>query len=638
MSCYESFNVIGFQNGNCGHNGTHYKPCSHIDAQCGLLNCQFGADKPLINADAFFKATTNIRGATNECKIITSNPMVFVRDGSHCMLNSESSGLCFNRKCTPLETIIQPTTNNCYNPKTKALCSNNGICTNNFKCICNSRWSGDLCDQFLTGNDMELNSLSYTPSIETSGFNNESYKSAAFFSIVGGVGSLLLVIFMLMFLFCRRRRSINKSSSKFQTLDTVDGFTTNTNPPRVFTSSHNSHQNSALSLNQSTSSTSQNLSITQVNHAIKQLKVKPSKSILKKKNTDASAASSPTTEQPLTVIDAASSVQTALVPAADTSMNDSSMKFERQVNINTILNSAIGTGHRSSRRSLNNDRRSRFDESYSSSSSIDSHNDSHNSDDSISSNLSNQKLPEVPKGNKLPDLSFLTSSGSSAASTRRNSSESSISLQLLEQKQAPDEQKSDFLKVQDYLNELDILSQQTTFRAENETTSKRPLSAQTLINNDEQQTKTTPQRPQSLLTPIKQQNRLSQILTPTLSQQQTPTNPGKQMLLHLQILKQQQNNPTDDLLNLYTNSSETSSGYMSNSTQNLNGINNKKSNQQQQQPDASSHNTSTCSSSLTPPMPACLLNNTNNNNTNHRFSYMAASAGSNNTLSVLDPS
>lgn len=294
------------------------------------------------------------------------------------------------------------------------------------------------------------------------------------------------------------------------------------------------------------------------------------------------------------------------------------MKFERQVNINTLINSAIGTGHRCSRRSLNhNDRRSKFNESFSSSSSVDSNNDSNNSENSISSNLSNSKVSACqnePRTNKLPDLSFLTSSGSSAASSRRNSSESSISLQLLEQKQPPkvpdDEQKADFLKVQDYLNELDILSQQNTFRIETET--KEPEI-------------TTPQRPQSLLTPLTKkpntydQNRLSQILTNTPS----PTNAGTQMLLHLQILKQQQN--TDDLLNLYTNSSETSSGYMSNSTQNLNnqevGNNSQRARQpmaKQQQPD-SSHNSSTCSSSLTPPMPACLLDG--EKHASSRFTY-----------------
>lgn len=201
ISCYESFNVIGFENGNCGHNGSHYTPCSHRDAQCGLLNCQFGADKPLVKADAFFKATTNIRGSTNECKIITSSPMVYVSDGSRCNVNSATSGVCVQQKCVSVDEIIKRDSNPCYNRETKALCSNNGVCSNSFECKCDLEWSGVHCDQFVTGATKVPAEM--RGNIETMGFERESYKSAAFFSIVGGAGALLLVMFLLMFLFCR---------------------------------------------------------------------------------------------------------------------------------------------------------------------------------------------------------------------------------------------------------------------------------------------------------------------------------------------------------------------------------------------------------------------------------------------------
>lgn len=373
------------------------------------------------------------------------------------------------------------------------------------------------------------------------------------------------------------------------------------------------------------------------------------------------------------------------------SMNDSAVKFERQVNINTILNSAIGTGHRHSRRSMaaynghipgSNARNNDLNESFESTSSIEESNNSNNSEDSedhsISSHLSNTKTDQIKnyqtaemlikKNNqKLVDLSFLSSSNSSSI----NSNSSSISLQLLEPpatitqnipintnnntKEYEDKQKTDYLKVQDYLNELNILSQQNTFRAES-SEQTLPQTKQILDTTPSSGTRceirhnkttlapplTTPQRPQSLLTPIKKSNignnlisdpsqRLSQILANN-NQPNSPVNAGQQMLLHLQILKNQQvcgssGSTSDDLVNLYTNTSETSSGYLSNSTQNLNLDLSRLIKSKQDRDSGSVY-----SSSVTPPMPAAgMLDNGNNEK---RFSYNVAATASNNTLNI----
>ena len=419
----------------------------------------------------------------------------------------------------------------------------------------------------------------------------------------------------------------------------------------VSSSSSNGHlakSNSNELVHSFTSNSQNNISLTKVSHAIKQLKTKPSKSILKKKPSVSLCSSPPAPCSP-TRLHKIKKQRRHIDEPDSLSVNDSAVKFERQVNINTILNSAIGSGHRSSRRSMTYDLSKRKAcEVYSSSSSL----SSRSSSESISSSLSNTKkkpveqekpnVIEVGKPKNCADLSFLTSSGSSTLSSRRSSTTSSISLQLLEAKSLGtencEEQKTDFLKVQDYLNELNMLSQQNGFESK-----ELPSPSQSLMpppGRFKELDGETPQRPSSLLTPIKnglyatplsklpvnadtQKKRLSQILTTPMQQ----PNASQQLLLHLQILKQPQH---DEALNLHTNTSETSSGYLSNSTTNINnhgrfnmaGGNTRRN-------EGSDYNSSTCSSSLTPP----ILNVAGS--TDKRFSYMIAT-GSTNTLNI-DP-
>ncbi len=654
--------------------------CERVDAQCGLLNCQLGSDKPSINSESFFKATTSTRGVTNECKVITSEPSVYVNDGTRCEAEGHEAGVCVSQKCVPVERILSVATNKCSAADQTTLCSNNGVCDNLQKCRCLPGWTGKYCETFSQGEgammatknrvlqrDETLNMVSNlngqfqlkTPQVGT----------VTLLSIVGGVTSLLLIIFLVLFLICQRRGRRQRSSlgkkpiskSHFNPVDTTDSVSSTL--PRLATSMATS---SSSSLNQSQSS-AQNISLTKVNHAIKQLKAKPSKSILKKNctvNDEPTMALNNSSRPAVKQIKRTAYSRSAHETELDSSINDSAIKFERQVHKNTLLNSAIGVGHRISRRSMtaHGDGRRDLNESFDSNSSAESENQQINSSEiSISSDLSNtnmiEKAPELVNKKKVPDLSFLTSSsGSSAVSSRRNSSSSSISLQLLEPRvvvdhksvniNSCDEQKTDFLKVQDYLNELNMLSQQNTFRIESEmsrqgSTASKPTTSTFKSKENSAASSVTPLRPESLLTPIKkpdtavnrgfpEPNRLSQILT--TSPIPTGYNAGQQMLLHLQILRQQ--NP-DDLVNVYTSTSETSSGYLSNSTQNLNLESGKtvpfKGSQQQE----SSYNSSTCSSSLTPPMPACLIE-TNKNLicSEKRFSYMAATTGSSNTLNI----
>ena len=369
-----------------------------------------------------------------------------------------------------------------------------------------------------------------------------------------------------------------------------------------------SQQNVNSFMNQSMNQADCSISLTKVNHAIQQLNNQPAKSILKKVSDSLLVTQMPTTQS------AAHHRFTdhhnvSNVTEDSNNPIDSSLKFERQVNRNTILNSAIGTGHRSSRRSLvydNNKNRASICSvtSQSSSSSASISLSSSSSEESISSHLSKQPNTHQEESNANKKCSNLS------LDSNASSSISSVVLQepnKSNQSQPQSVKTTDFLKVQDYLNELNILSQQNTFadkqtesnrssKNENQdgitvkemsecTASVKPIS---LILNSYQNklagparledkliSSDLPLRPNSLLTTVyvgghsnaKSNEPLSEtILSPSsaLCQQQLPAT----QMLHLQISKQPISS-YDDNSNLFTNSSETSSGYMSNSTTNL---------------------------------------------------------------------
>ncbi len=342
------------------------------------------------------------------------------------------------------------------------------------------------------------------------------------------------------------------------------------------------------------------ISLTKVNHAIQQLNTQPAKSILKKVS-DSLIGPSELSVVPAHNVSNRYTDQNVSNLTEDSNPIDSSLKFERQVNRNTILNSAIGNGHRSSRRSLvyDNKKRASICSVSSNSSSSSSISLSSSSSESISSSLS--------KSNKQPKKQDTTNDKTKQCSNLSldSNASSSISSVILQEPTKPTQNqisKTDFLKVQDYLNELNILSKQNAFADKPESnrcskidipegiqvkemlpdTSMKQISL--ILSNYQNKLagpakleeklvseQTTP-RPNSLLTTVyvagcnKNADDICQTtVSPSSAIIQLPTT----QMLHLQISKQPISN-YDENSNLFTNSSETSSGYMSNSTTNLN--------------------------------------------------------------------
>ena len=282
-SCYKNFNTIGFQNGNCAaSNGSpvKYDACSIDDSICGLLNCQLGSEKPIIEAGGFFKSTTTILDKQVECKVVTNttaknNDLKYVNDGTVC----NKDKICVNRKCVNVPHPKCP-----ISKVNKKLCSGNGMCSSELKCICSEKWTGTACDFYLNNfNDTVVRKL-------------DSTKSAADIEAAKLVGiiAVFIAIFMVVFgivLNCNRRRRIRAKSTT--SIDKIDRLHTNVslNEENEFEElslkfgslkKSKSKPTGESAINVSMQSFGDSISLTKLNKAIKQLNTQPNKSILKK--------------------------------------------------------------------------------------------------------------------------------------------------------------------------------------------------------------------------------------------------------------------------------------------------------------------------------------------------------------------
>ena len=223
--CYRKFNTIGFENGNCGiisSNSTKtYVKCEVEDAQCGLLNCQYGIEKPLIKVFTYAKSTTSLRDDIQyECKVVP-NPPVYVNDGSRCDFGAES-GVCVSKKCRKLNDVINPNRrlNKCISDRNAMeppfkLCSDNGICDNEQVCNCYENWTGKYCESYLDYlGDMHMLNVNYNKAV-----NGGSHKSLPMLTIIGAVSLFFMLVLLFGFIFCRYATVFNfkddLSSQKF---------------------------------------------------------------------------------------------------------------------------------------------------------------------------------------------------------------------------------------------------------------------------------------------------------------------------------------------------------------------------------------------------------------------------------------
>ncbi|KAF3853750.1 hypothetical protein F7725_014438 [Dissostichus mawsoni] len=139
--CFERVNSAGDPYGNCGKDSKgSFSKCEARDAKCGKIQCQGGANRPVIG--------------TNAVSIETNIPMqeggrILCR-GTHVYLGDDMPDpglMCLNRQCQNVSVFGG---HDC-----SAKCSGQGVCNNNKNCHCEAHWAPPFCDKAGFGGSLD---------------------------------------------------------------------------------------------------------------------------------------------------------------------------------------------------------------------------------------------------------------------------------------------------------------------------------------------------------------------------------------------------------------------------------------------------------------------------------------------------
>ncbi|NP_001035103.1 disintegrin and metalloproteinase domain-containing protein 12 precursor [Xenopus tropicalis] len=150
--CFERVNSAGDPYGNCGKDSTgSFTKCENRDAKCGKIQCQGGANRPVIGTNAV-SIETNIPLQEGR-RILCRGTHVYLGDdlpdpglvlaGTKC----EEGKICLNRKCQNISI---------FGVHDCALkCHGHGVCNNKKNCHCEAEWAPPFCDKHGFGGSVD---------------------------------------------------------------------------------------------------------------------------------------------------------------------------------------------------------------------------------------------------------------------------------------------------------------------------------------------------------------------------------------------------------------------------------------------------------------------------------------------------
>ncbi|XP_037836939.1 disintegrin and metalloproteinase domain-containing protein 12-like isoform X2 [Kryptolebias marmoratus] len=142
--CFERVNLAGDPYGNCGKDSKgSFAKCEARDAKCGKIQCQGGANRPVIGTNAV-SIETNIP-LQEGGRILCRGTHVYLGDDMPdpgLVLTGTKCGdgmMCLNRQCQNVSVF---NVHECA-----AKCSGRGVCNNNKNCHCEAHWGPPFCDK-----------------------------------------------------------------------------------------------------------------------------------------------------------------------------------------------------------------------------------------------------------------------------------------------------------------------------------------------------------------------------------------------------------------------------------------------------------------------------------------------------------
>ncbi|XP_054898583.1 disintegrin and metalloproteinase domain-containing protein 12-like isoform X4 [Poeciliopsis prolifica] len=142
--CFERVNSAGDPYGNCGKDSKgSFAKCEARDAKCGKIQCQGGANRPVIGTNAV-SIETNIP-LQEGGRILCRGTHVYLGDDMPdpgLVLTGTKCGdgmMCLNRRCQNVSVF---SVHECA-----AKCSGRGVCNSNKNCHCEAHWAPPFCDK-----------------------------------------------------------------------------------------------------------------------------------------------------------------------------------------------------------------------------------------------------------------------------------------------------------------------------------------------------------------------------------------------------------------------------------------------------------------------------------------------------------
>ncbi|XP_072507651.1 disintegrin and metalloproteinase domain-containing protein 22 isoform X1 [Notamacropus eugenii] len=184
--CYEKLNIEGTEKGNCGRDKDTWIQCNKQDVLCGYLLCtNIGNIPRLGELDGEITSSLVVQqGRTLNCsgghvKLEEEIDLGYVEDGTPC----GPEMMCLERRCLPTASFNFST---CLSQKENAICSGNGVCSNEIKCVCNKHWIGADCNTYLPYSDGSKS--------DTSGSGNGVAGTNIIIGIIAGAILVLALI------------------------------------------------------------------------------------------------------------------------------------------------------------------------------------------------------------------------------------------------------------------------------------------------------------------------------------------------------------------------------------------------------------------------------------------------------------
>uniref|UniRef100_A0AAX7VF49 ADAM metallopeptidase domain 12 n=1 Tax=Astatotilapia calliptera TaxID=8154 RepID=A0AAX7VF49_ASTCA len=162
--CFERVNSAGDPYGNCGKDSKgSFAKCDASDAKCGKIQCQGGANRPVIGTNAV-SIETNIP-LQEGGRILCRGTHVYLGDdmpdpglvlaGTKCGDNM----VCLNRQCQNVSVFG---VHEC-----SGKCSGRGVCNNKKNCHCEAHWAPPFCETAGFGGSIDSGPMRAAGSVDS---------------------------------------------------------------------------------------------------------------------------------------------------------------------------------------------------------------------------------------------------------------------------------------------------------------------------------------------------------------------------------------------------------------------------------------------------------------------------------------